>query len=31
MIQMEELTVKRIREALDSGEITSRELVLAYM
>lgn len=31
MIQMEELTVARIRELLGSGQITSRQLVLNYM
>lgn len=31
MISMEELTVERIREMLDAGQITSRELVLNYM
>ena len=31
MIQMEELTVARIRELLGSGQITSHQLVLNYM
>lgn len=31
MINMEELTVVKVREMLESGEITSRQLVLNYM